>query len=85
MTLTRGGKSLFNEEEIEREIVFIGNEGLPDCVACHKCRTLGYCIFDNIVNEIVEKAKSCDGFIFGSPVYFAHPSARLLTVMDRAF
>lgn len=30
-------------------------------------------------------AKSCDGFVFGSPVYFAHPSARLLTVMDRAF
>ena len=26
-----------------------------------------------------------DGFVFGSPVYFAHPSARLLTFMDRAF
>lgn len=26
-----------------------------------------------------------DGFVFGSPVYFAHPSGRLLTFMDRAF
>ena len=36
-------------------------------------------------NEFVEKAKSADGFVFGSPVYFAHPSGRLLTFMDRAF
>ena len=34
---------------------------------------------------LVEKAKAADGFVFGSPVYYAHPSARLLTVLDRAF
>lgn len=74
-----------NEENIETEIIFIGNNPIPDCIACRKCREIGKCIFNDIVNEIVEKAKSCDGFVFGSPVYFAHPSARLLTVMDRAF
>ena len=26
-----------------------------------------------------------DGFIFGSPVYYAHPSGRLLSFMDRVF
>ena len=74
-----------NEENIETEIVFIGNQPLPDCIACRKCRETGRCVFDDIVNEIVEKAKDCDGFVFGSPVYYAHPSARLLAVMDRAF
>lgn len=74
-----------NEEGIETEIVFIGNEGLPDCIACRMCRESGKCIFNDIVNEIAEKAKECDGFVFGSPVYYAHPSARLLTVMDRVF
>ena len=74
-----------NEENIETEIVFIGNQPLSDCVACRKCRETGRCVFDDIVNEIVEKAKDCDGFVFGSPVYYAHPSARLLAVMDRAF
>lgn len=74
-----------NEEGLETEIVFIGNQPLPDCIACMKCRQTGKCVFDDIVNEIVEKAKTCDGFVFGSPVYYAHPSARLLTVMDRAF
>jgi multimeric flavodoxin WrbA len=74
-----------HEEKIETEIVFIGNEPYSDCIACRKCRETGHCIFNDIVNDIVENAKSSDGFIFGSPVYFAHPSARLLTVMDRAF
>ena len=74
-----------NEEGVETEVFFIGNEPLPDCIACRKCREIGRCIFDDIVNEFVEKAKSADGFIFGSPVYYAHPSGRLLTFMDRAF
>lgn len=74
-----------NEEHIETEFFFIGNEALPDCIACRKCREIGHCVFNDVVNEFVEKAKSADGFVFGSPVYFAHPSGRLLTFMDRAF
>lgn len=73
------------EEGVETENFFIGNEALPDCIACRKCRETGCCVFNDIVNEFVEKAKSADGFIFGSPVYYAHPSGRLLTFMDRAF
>lgn len=73
------------EEGIETEIFFIGNEPMPDCIACRKCKDTGECIFHDIVNEFVEKAKMADGFVFGSPVYFAHPSGRLLTFMDRAF
>lgn len=74
-----------NAEGLETETVFIGNEPLPDCIACGKCAELKKCVFDDIVNVITEKAKDCDGFVFGSPVYYSHPSARLLTVMDRAF
>lgn len=74
-----------NEEGVETEIFFIGNEALPDCIACRKCKETGCCIFHDIVNEFVEKAKSADGFVFGSPVYYAHPSGRLLTFMDRVF
>lgn len=74
-----------NEEGIDTEIFFIGNKALPDCIACRKCKQTGKCVFNDIVNEFVEKAKSADGFIFASPVYFAHPTARLLTFMDRAF
>lgn len=74
-----------NEEGIETELFFIGNEALADCIACRKCKETGNCIFNDSVNAFVEKAVSADGFVFGSPVYFAHPSGRLLTFMDRAF
>jgi multimeric flavodoxin WrbA len=74
-----------NEEGIETETVFIGNQPLSDCIACGSCAKTGKCVFDDIVNEISKKAENCDGFVFGSPVYYAHPSARLMAVMDRLF
>lgn len=82
--LTEVARAL-TEEGIETEMFFIGNQGMPDCVACGKCRELGRCVFDDAVNEFVEKAAKADGFVFGSPVYYAHPSGRLLSFMDRAF
>lgn len=73
------------EQGIATEHFFIGNQPLADCIACGKCRELKRCVFDDMVNEFVEQAKAADGFVFGSPVYYAHPSARLLALMDRAF
>lgn len=72
-------------EGVETETLFIGNQPLPDCIACRKCKEIGKCVFDDVANVLAEKAEVCDGFVFGSPVYYSHPSARLLTVMDRAF
>jgi multimeric flavodoxin WrbA len=84
VALNKVAQSL-NEENIETDIVFIGNQPLSDCIACRKCGKTGRCVFDDIANELTGKAMDCHGFVFGSPVYYAHPSARLLTVMDRAF
>lgn len=84
LALRQAAKAI-EEEGIETEIIFLGNAPMADCIACGHCRKAGQCVFDDIVNEIARKAKDCDGFIFGSPVYYAHPSARLLTVLDRVF
>lgn len=76
-----------HKEDIETEILFLGNEPVRDCVGCKACVKLGgRCVYDNdIVNRLIERAKTADGFIFGSPVYYAHPSGRILSVLDRAF
>ena len=73
------------EEGIKTEIIFIGNTPLSDCTACGKCRETGECVFHDIANELVEKAKTADGFVFGSPVYYAHPTGQLLSLLDRMF
>lgn len=79
-------KSL-KEEKIDTEIISLGNKPIRDCMGCQTCRkNNGKCIFeDDMINDIVEKAKKSDGFVFGSPVYYAHPSGRLLSAMDRMF
>ena len=70
---------------IETEIVQTGTKPVQDCIACGGCKGKGCCVFEDGVNEFLEKAAQADGFVFGTPVYYAHPSARLLTVLDRAF
>lgn len=46
----------------------------------------GRCTFDDdVVNELIAAAEQADGFVFGSPVYYAHPSGRILSALDRAF
>lgn len=76
-----------NEEGIETEIFQLGPRPVRDCVACGKCAELdNQCVFDDdMVNELIAKAALSDGFVFGTPVYYAHPSGRILSVLDRAF
>lgn len=85
--LCEAAKSL-NAEGVETEIVQLGKDAYRDCIGCGVCRKKmnNRCIFnDDIINNIIEKAEHADGFVFGSPVYYAHPSGRLLSVLNRVF
>ena len=84
--LSEARKELQNTQ-IETEILHIGNDPIRGCTACQKCRTLdNKCTFDDdIVNIILEKAKSSDGFIFGSPVYYSSANGSLVSALDRVF
>ena len=76
----------FTEEGVETEIVTVGGKPIADCIACGKCAELKRCVFANdAVNDFAEKAKTSDGFVFGSPVYYAHPSGRIQSYLDRLF
>ena len=73
------------KENIDSEIVQLGPDAQQDCVACGYCREHNKCAFNDIANEIIEKMKTSDALIVGSPVYYAHPSGRVLSVLDRVF
>lgn len=73
-------------EGIETEITQLGAGSVRDCIGCNGCAGKGHCVFKNDqVNEFIDKAREVDGFIFGSPVYYAHPSGQILSFMDRIF
>lgn len=79
---------ILEAEGITAEIFQLGSEPIRDCTGCEGCSVTGRnaCVFgDDCVNELIKKAEESDGFVFGTPVYYAHPSGRLLSALDRAF
>lgn len=74
-----------DSNDIESEIINLGKDSIIDCTACGACNNLKKCVHDDMVNEVIEKARTIDAFVFGSPVYYAHPSGRILSFMDRLF
>lgn len=74
------------KEGIATEIIQLGKDPVRDCIGCGACAKLGKCVFDDdLVNQVHEKALEADGFVFGTPVYYAHPSGRILSFLDRLF
>lgn len=75
------------QEGIETEIVWLGEMPIQDCIGCTQCDTkYEGCIFrEDGIDDIIKKAKEADGFVFGTPVYYSHPTGRLLSALDRMF
>lgn len=78
------GKQL-EREGIEYEIFQLGGDPIRDCIGCGQCTEAGCAFTEDKVNEFVAKAKAADGFVFGTPVYYAHPSGRVQSFLDRVF
>ena len=84
LALTEIGKQL-NNEGIDYEIFQMGPDPVRDCIGCGRCTDEGCVFTDDAVNAFIAKAKEADGIIFGTPVYYAHPSGRILSFLDRVF
>ncbi|WP_249028784.1 flavodoxin family protein [Tannockella kyphosi] len=79
--------SVLHQNNIETEIYHIPSTPIKDCIGCGGCKAKANgCVFkDDGVNDFIEKAKGSDAIVLGSPVYYAHPSGRILSFLDRAF
>ncbi len=78
-------RKVFEEEGVNVEIVQVGNKDVRGCIACGRCRELGKCVFDDVVNELATKFEEADGLVVASPVYYASANATLIAVLDRLF
>ena len=63
----------------------MGQEEIHGCIGCRRCAQTGRCVFDDVVNRIGARLDEFDGFIFGTPVYYAGISGQLKSFMDRLF
>lgn len=78
-------EEVFQQEGVEVEIVQVGHLDVRGCAGCFGCKTLGKCVFHDIVNELAEKLTQCDGLVVASPVYYASANGTLTACLDRLF
>ena len=70
--------NLRKSDEILREM-----PELQTCIGCGGCAAGKGCVFGGVVNEAIEKAKTADAFVFGTPVHYASASGNMTSFMDR--
>lgn len=76
------------KDNIEVEIIHIGNKAVSGCIACGGCgrNRNGKCtIQGDDVNEWIQKMKEADGILLGSPVHFSGIAGIMKSFLDRAF
>ena len=78
-------RKVFEKEQIETEVIHVGNKDIRGCIACGTCFQRGKCVFDDAVNEYASKLEECDGVVVGSPVYYASANGTLISFLDRLF
>ncbi len=78
-------EKIFSENDVDTEIVQVGNKDIRGCIACGSCAEKGKCVFDDMVNEIAPKFEECNGLVVASPVYYASANATLIAFLDRLF
>ncbi len=76
---------VFDTEGIETELIRVGGKDIRGCMSCNRCRELGRCVIDDMVNEVAEKLLAADGMVIGSPVFYGSPNGTLLALLDRLF
>ena len=62
-------RKIFEAENVQVEIVRVGNQAVRGCIACGRCSELGKCVFDDVVNELAPKFEDADGTLL-LPVRF---------------
>lgn len=70
---------------VETEILWLGVKPMADCMACGHCSRADGCAIDDEVNVLHARSAEFQGLVVGSPVYYAAPSGRLQSFLDRLF
>lgn len=76
------------KQDVESEIIWLGNGPVRGCIGCAGCRRNGKdrCVFgDDGVADIAEKFKEADGYVIGAAVHYASPNGAMMAALDRIF
>jgi len=79
--------NILNSENIETEIIHVGNKTIRGCLACSKCEEMmnERCIINDEINSWIQIMKNADGIIIGSPTHSSAIAGTMKSFLDRAF
>lgn len=77
--------TVLNKNGVDTDLLYLGKKPIAGCIACGKCSGTGRCVFDDKVNEVLDRLDEYSGIIVGSPVYYAGPTGQLCAFLDRLF
>lgn len=78
-------EKVFENLNVDCEIIQLGKKDIRGCIACETCRGTGKCVFNDVVNEIAVKFEEADGLVIGSPVYYGSANGTLMSALQRLF
>ena len=87
IALSEVAKTL-ESNDIETEVLWIGNKPIRSCIACGACKMngSGHCTFnDDICNAAIDKMNQADALVVGSPTYYGTPNGAVLSLLHRMF
>ncbi len=74
---------IIQEQGVEAEIISFAGMKIESCTACGKCSETGKCDIEDGLNEIIEKIRSAQGLIVGTPVYFGTARGDVMAALQR--
>lgn len=75
--------SAIEAQDVETETICLKGMTIRSCIACNRCAELKKCVFQDGLNEIIEKIKEADGFICAAPVYFGTARGDIMNALQR--
>jgi multimeric flavodoxin WrbA len=75
--------TVIQEHGVEAEVISFAGMKIEACIACHRCVKTGRCELNDGVNEIIQKVRSAEGLIVGSPVYFGTARGDVMCALQR--
>ena len=65
------------------QLLHSGDMKIEECTGCHACWKGLDCIQNDDMNDIYQRMKEADGYVFGTPVYWYGPTALMKLFIDR--
>jgi multimeric flavodoxin WrbA len=76
---------VFEGQGIQTELVSLQGKEIKPCTGCYDCTKQGRCTIEgDDFDEILEKMRTAEGLILGSPVYLSSVVPQMMALLGRA-